>query len=138
MGDNQTRSQEGENNLPLSPETLHTQHNKSAKQSEVRFALYSGRFLDRADSVVYAIVGACFLLAAILALLYSFWDLGISIIGLRTFPMDQQPGREAQAVEVRHHRARWLPREAGSGVGFRRHQTSGPEEAAEKPGMDGK
>src|SRR6266487_6491083 len=98
MGDNQTRSQEGENNLPPSPETLHTQHNKSANQSEIRFALYSGRFLDRADSVVYAIVGACFLLAAILALLYSFWDLGISIIGLRTFPMDQQPGREAQAI----------------------------------------
>ncbi|MFL5587969.1 MAG: phosphate-starvation-inducible PsiE family protein [Ktedonobacteraceae bacterium] len=98
MGDNQTRSQEGENNLPPSPETLHTQHNKSANQSGVRFALYSGRFLDRADSVVYAIVGACFLLAAILALLYSFWDLGISIIGLRTFSMDQQPGREAQAI----------------------------------------
>ncbi len=98
MGDNQTRSQERENNLPPSPETLHTQHNKSANQSEVRFALYAGRFLDRADSVVYAIVGACFLLAAILALVYTFWAFGISVIGLRTFPMDQQPGREAQAI----------------------------------------
>ena len=98
MGDNQTRSQERENNLPPSPETLHTQHNKSANQSEVRFALYSGRFLDRADSVVYAIVGACFLLAAILALVYTFWAFGISNIGLRTLPMDQQPGREAQAI----------------------------------------
>ena len=98
MGDNQTRSQERENNLPPSPETLHTQHNKSANQSEIRFALFSGRFLDRADSVVYAIVGACFLLAAILALVYTFWAFGISVIGLRTFPMDQQPGREAQAI----------------------------------------
>ena len=98
MGDNQTRSQEGENNSPPSLETLHTQHNKSANQSEVHFALYSGRFLDRADSVVYAIVGACFLLAAILALVYTFWAFGISVIGLRTFPMDQQPGREAQAI----------------------------------------
>ena len=98
MGENQTRSQEGENNLPPSPETQHAQHNKSANQSGVRFALYSGRFLDRADSVVYAIVGACFLLAAILALVYTFWAFGISIIGLRTFSMDQQPGREAQAI----------------------------------------
>jgi len=98
MGDNQTRLQEGENNSPPSPETLHTQHNKSANQSEVHFALYSGRFLDRADSVVYAIVGACFLLAAILALVYTFWAFGISNIGLRTLPMDQQPGREAQAI----------------------------------------
>jgi len=98
MGDNQTRSQERENNLPPSPETLHTQHNKSANQSEVRFALYSGRFLDRADSVVYAIVGVCFLLAAILALLYTFWAFGISNIELRTLPMDLQPGREAQAI----------------------------------------
>jgi len=98
MGDNQTRSQERENNLPPSPETLHTQHNKSANQSEVRFALYSGRFLDRADSVVYAIVGVCFLLAAILALLYTFWAFGISNIELGTLPMDQQPGREAQAI----------------------------------------
>jgi uncharacterized membrane protein (DUF373 family) len=98
MGDNQARSQERENNLPPSPETLHTQHNKSANQSEVRFALYAGRFLDRADSVVYAIVGACFLLAAILALVYTFWAFGISVIGLRTLPMDLQPGREAQAI----------------------------------------
>src|SRR5437588_4942909 len=98
MGDNQTRSQERENNLPPSPETLHTQHNKSANQSEVRFALYSGRFLDRADSVVYAIVGVCFLLAAILALVYTFWAFGISNIELRPLPMDLQPGREAQAI----------------------------------------
>src|SRR5947209_630076 len=98
MGDNQARSQERENNLPPSPETLHTQHNKSANQSEVRFALYAGRFLDRADSVVYAIVGVCFLLAAILALLYTFWAFGISNIELRTLPMEQQPGREAQAI----------------------------------------
>jgi uncharacterized membrane protein (DUF373 family) len=98
MGDNQTRSQEEENNLPPSPETLHTQHNKSANQPGVRFALYSGRFLDRADSVVYAIVGGCFLLAAILALVYTFWAFGISVIGLRTLAMDQQPGREAQAI----------------------------------------
>src|SRR5436305_9555627 len=97
MGDNQTRSQEGENNLPPSPETLHTQHNKSANQSEIRFALYSGRFLDRADSVIYTIVGACFLLAAILALIYTFWAFGVSIIELLTSP-NKQLGQGAQAI----------------------------------------
>ena len=98
MGDYQARSQEGENNLPPSPETLHTQHNKSSNRRGDRFALYSGRFLDRADSVVYAIVGLCFLLVAILSIIYTFWAFGVSSIELRMFPMDQQPGREAQAI----------------------------------------
>src|SRR5689334_7252664 len=80
------------------PETFHTQHNKSTPQSGDRFALSSGRFLDRADRVVYALVGLCFLLAAILALVYTFWAFGVSIIELRRFPMDQQPGRAAQAI----------------------------------------
>lgn len=48
--------------------------------------------------VVYALVGVCFLLAAIMALIYTFWDFGVSTIALRTLPLDQQPGRAAQAI----------------------------------------
>jgi uncharacterized membrane protein (DUF373 family) len=71
---------------------------KSTHQPGDRFALYSGRFLDRADRVVYAIVGVCFLLTAILALLYTFWAFGVSVIELQRVPMDQQPGQGAQAI----------------------------------------
>jgi uncharacterized membrane protein (DUF373 family) len=40
----------------------------------------AGRFLDRADTVIYAIVGVCFLFAALLALGYTFWDFGVQIL----------------------------------------------------------
>ena len=60
--------------------------------------MIAGRFLDRADRVIYAIVGACFLLTAILALIYTFWAFGVSIIELQTFPMAQQLGQGAQAI----------------------------------------
>jgi len=42
--------------------------------SKDRLAEISGDLLDRVDSLVYAIVGLCFLIAAICALAYSFWD----------------------------------------------------------------
>jgi uncharacterized membrane protein (DUF373 family) len=90
--------QEQEDNMLPPPEAFSTQQNKRNHQSGNRSALYSGRFLDRADSVVYAIVGGCFLFAAILALIYTFWAFGISIIELPTFPLDQQPGQGARAI----------------------------------------
>ena len=59
--------------------------------------MIAGRFLDRADRVIYAIVGVCFLLTAILALIYTFWVFGVSITELLTSP-DKQPGQGAQAI----------------------------------------
>jgi uncharacterized membrane protein (DUF373 family) len=98
MAGYQTGPQEQENNIQPPSETFHTQHNRNTHRSEDRISLYSGRFLDRADRVVYAIVGVCLLLAAILALVYTFWALGLSIIGLQTFPVNQRPGQVAQAI----------------------------------------
>jgi uncharacterized membrane protein (DUF373 family) len=98
MAGYQTGPQEREDNIQPPPETFHTQHNRSTQRLGDRLALYLGRFLDRADSVVYAIVGVCFLLAAILALVYTFWAFGVSVIELPTFPTDQRPGQEAQAI----------------------------------------
>jgi uncharacterized membrane protein (DUF373 family) len=97
MAGYQPSPQEGEDNIASPLETFHTQHHKSTRQSGNRFALYSGRFLDRADSVIYTIVGACFLLAAILALIYTFWAFGVSIIELLTSP-NKQLGQGAQAI----------------------------------------
>ena len=77
MAGYQTGSQEREDNILPPPETFHTQHNKSNHRSGDRFPLYSAHFLDRADGVIYAIVGVCFLLTALLALFYTFWAFGI-------------------------------------------------------------
>ncbi len=41
---------------------------------------------------------AYFLLAAILALVYTSWAFGVSMITLPTFPVDKQPGQVAQAI----------------------------------------
>ncbi len=69
MAGYQAAPQEREDNTLPSPETFSTRQNKSHHRSEDRSALFSGRILDRADSKVYAIVGVCFLLAAILAIM---------------------------------------------------------------------
>ncbi len=98
MAGYQPSPQEREDNIAPLPETFQTQHHKSTHQSGNRFALYSGHFLDRADRVIYTIVGVGFLLGAILALIYTFWAFGVSIIELQTFPMAQQPGQGAQAI----------------------------------------
>src|ERR1700694_3073670 len=98
MAGYQTAPQEREDNTPTSPETVSTRQNKSHHRPEDRSALFSGRILDRADSKVYAVVGVCFLLAAILALVYTFWAFGVSLIELPKFSMDQQPGHIAQAI----------------------------------------
>ena len=98
MAGYQTASQEREDNALPSPETFSTRQNKSHRQPEDRSTLFLGRILDQADSKVYAIVGVCFLLAAILALVYTFWAFGVSLIELPMFSMDQQPGHVAQAI----------------------------------------
>lgn len=44
------------------------------KESEDRLAAFSGNLLDKADSIIYAIVGVSFLIGAFFALGYSFWN----------------------------------------------------------------
>jgi uncharacterized membrane protein (DUF373 family) len=95
MAGYQAGPQRQEDNTLSPPETS---HNQSKHGSEDRFALYADRFLDRADNVIYFIVGVCFFLAAIVALIYTFWAFGVSIIDLQRLPIDQQPGQVAQAI----------------------------------------
>ena len=91
----QTGSKDQEDNIVPPPETFQT---RRSQWPDNLLAQNSGRLLDRADSVIYFIVGVCFFLAAIVALVYTFWAFGVSIIELRAFPMDQQPGHIAQAI----------------------------------------
>ena len=91
----QTGSKDQEDNIVPPPETFQT---RRSQRSDDLLAQNSGRLLDRADSVIYFIVGVCFFLAAIMALTYTFWALGVSIIELRALPMNQQPAQGAQAI----------------------------------------
>ena len=95
MAGYQTGSKDQEDNIVPPPETSQT---RRTHRSDNFLALYSGHFLDRADSVIYFIVGVCFFLAGILALAYTFWAFGVSMIDLRALPMDQQPAQGAQAI----------------------------------------
>jgi uncharacterized membrane protein (DUF373 family) len=67
-------------------ESKHGHDNPSHHQSPVSHknhdlvATFSGRLLERGDSIIYAIVGICFFLGAIFALGYSFWDFGSSLL----------------------------------------------------------
>jgi len=49
---------------------------------EDRVAEFSSNLLDQGDSVIYAIVGACFFVGAIFALGYSFWHFAATIFPL--------------------------------------------------------
>ncbi len=59
------------------------QHEKThhKEEAEDRIATVSGNLLEKADSVIYAIVGISFLVGALFALVYSFWDFGTNITG---------------------------------------------------------
>ncbi|GAC1431564.1 MAG: hypothetical protein PVSMB2_20610 [Ktedonobacteraceae bacterium] len=65
-------------------EKIHETHQQYKKhhqeeKEEDRLATFSGNLLDKADSVIYAIVGISFLVGALFALVYSFWDFGKNI-----------------------------------------------------------
>ena len=55
---------------------------ESKQHAEDRVAEFSSNLLDQGDSVIYAIVGACFFVGAIFALGYSFWHFAATIFPL--------------------------------------------------------
>lgn len=63
-----------------------------------RFAQAAGNILDRADSIVYAIVGICFFLSAFFALGYCFWNFGVAISHLSSYDSTGQIGHVADAI----------------------------------------
>jgi uncharacterized membrane protein (DUF373 family) len=59
----------------------------------------AGSILDKTDTFIYAAVGFCFLLGALIALVYTFWDFGISVfVMLPSLALTQQPGQLATAI----------------------------------------
>lgn len=47
---------------------------------EDRLAAFTGRLLDRGDTLIYAIVGVCFFLGGFVALGYSFWNFAYQLL----------------------------------------------------------
>jgi len=89
----------GEDSSSEQDEKIHGTHQQQQtnqqEEPEDRLATFSGNLLDKADSVIYAIVGVSFLVGALFALVYSFWDFGKNIILAIT---KQNPSLVASAV----------------------------------------
>jgi len=58
----------------------------------------AGNLLERSDSIIYAIVGVCFFLAAIIALGYCFWNFWTTIAQLPAQQSSGQAGYFADAI----------------------------------------
>ena len=57
---------------PIRNETHNTTVNHNTERDQLAF--FTGRLLDRGDTLIYAIVGVCFFLGGLVALGYSFWN----------------------------------------------------------------
>jgi uncharacterized membrane protein (DUF373 family) len=69
---------------PVSTTEATTVSHKKKGQDEERndpVARAAANFLDNGDSVIYAIVGVCFLAGGLIALGYAFWDFVSTVIG---------------------------------------------------------
>ncbi|MBV9230099.1 MAG: phosphate-starvation-inducible PsiE family protein [Chloroflexi bacterium] len=62
-------------------ETSHSRVRQNHHEED-RIAILSSYMLDRGDSIIYAIVGICFFLGALVALGYSFWDFGSTMFNI--------------------------------------------------------
>ena len=102
MSDHQDNLSDMENQVTTSAE--HTTSNNKNGQHEERndpIARISANFLDNGDSVIYAIVGVCFLIGGLIALGYSFWDFGNHLFNTSTFikgDLTLQPADLANAI----------------------------------------
>ena len=63
---------------PGSQDAIHT--DQLEKESEDPIGKVSSNLLERGDSIIYAVVGVCFFLGGFVALGYSFWDFGYTIL----------------------------------------------------------
>jgi uncharacterized membrane protein (DUF373 family) len=72
------------NTTMIPPPSAHPTEQSEVENHEPvdRVAQFSGNLLDRGDSIIYAIVGLCFFLAALIALGFSFWNFANSMLQL--------------------------------------------------------
>jgi len=82
----------------VAEEHKHREPSAGHPEVEDRLARSSGHFLDRADTYIYAIVGVCFLIGALLALGYTFWAFSIKVVDIPTHALSLEPALAAQAI----------------------------------------
>ncbi len=79
-----------------------TSNNKNGHHEERNdpIARISAKFLDNGDSVIYAIVGICFLVGGLIGLGYAFWDFGNHLLNPAIFTNTKflQPADLANAI----------------------------------------
>ena len=77
MEDDKTDIQQPTGKVPLFEQSRRSR--KHIHDSDDFLAAFSSYWLEKADTIIYAIVGTCFLLGALCALGYSFWDVGLEM-----------------------------------------------------------
>jgi uncharacterized membrane protein (DUF373 family) len=87
--------QTGVNEMEGTP-LLSSGHIDKHHEPEDRIGTFSSTLLDRGDSFIYAIVGACFFVGALFALGYSFWDFSVGMAPV--FTLSAQPPSVAKAI----------------------------------------
>lgn len=85
-------------NRSLLPSPATDHHEKEGHESSDRIGQFAGNLLDRGDSIIYAIVGACFFLAALIALGYCFWNFWNTVMQLPAQQASGQAGYIADAI----------------------------------------
>ncbi|MEO8969972.1 MAG: phosphate-starvation-inducible PsiE family protein [Ktedonobacteraceae bacterium] len=80
------------------PSTATDQNEKVSHEPVDWIGQFAGNLLDRGDSIIYAIVGVCFFLAAIIALGYCFWNFWNTVMQLPSQPASGEAGYIADAI----------------------------------------
>ena len=65
----------------------------ASREAERRWTAFSLHLLDEGDSLIYAIVGLCFFIGSLFALVYSFWNFYLLIT-----TADFDPAKVGQAI----------------------------------------
>ena len=101
MSDHQGSLSDMENQATTTVEHSASNHKKGHhEERNDPIARISAHFLDNGDSVIYAIVGVCFLIGGLIALGYSFWDFGNHLLASSNFSnhVFLQPADLANAI----------------------------------------
>lgn len=82
MSDHQGNLGDIENRVTTEERAASNHKNRQSEERNDPVARISANFLDNGDSIIYAIVGICFLAGGLIALGYSFWDFADHLIHL--------------------------------------------------------
>jgi uncharacterized membrane protein (DUF373 family) len=86
MSDYQGNLGDMENKVTTVEHTASNNKNGHHEERNDPIARISANFLDNGDSIIYAIVGICFLAGGLIALGYSFWDFVANLTSQKLTP----------------------------------------------------